>query len=98
MGSAPMIVCRSCGARIQFAETEKGRRMPVDARPNEKGNLHLIVRSEKLPIAVVLNKEAAETYKQEMKPLYVSHFVTCPAAAAHRKRKQLDKERRQGHA
>lgn len=52
--------------------------MPVDAEPNEKGNIELIDRGF---IAAIVHSQpplAAET-------LYTSHFVTCPNAEKHRK-------------
>lgn len=84
-----MIACRSCGARIQFAETENGRRMPLDGKPNGNGNIRLITRAGKAPLAFVLAGEKLATFRNFYPnwPLYTSHFATCPSAAAHRKGK-----------
>jgi hypothetical protein len=75
--------CRSCGARIVWAETISGRRMPVDADPAPDGNLVLAYSSPgAAPMAVVV------TPSQPMlddPPRYLSHFVTCPNAEHHRK-------------
>jgi hypothetical protein len=70
--------CGSCGAKIIWAVTVNDKRMPVDAEPNEKGNIELIDRGF---IAAIVHSQpplAAET-------LYTSHFVTCPNAEKHRK-------------
>lgn len=38
----PAVGCRACGARIQFVETDKGRRMPV----NTDGTSHFATCSD----------------------------------------------------
>jgi hypothetical protein len=100
MMNSPLIVCRSCRARIFFALTEKGRRMPIDAKPTKDGNVQVIERSGQTPVARVLGKHPLELMREmhPNRPLYTSHFATCTSAAAHRKRKQLDKERREHNA
>jgi hypothetical protein len=51
-------------------------------------------------VARVLGKHPLELMREmhPNRPLYTSHFATCTSAAAHRKRKQLDKERREHNA
>jgi hypothetical protein len=76
--------CRSCGAHILWAETVKGRRIPLDAEPTDGGNMTLEDRGRyKPPIATVLVAGAAPNDK----PHYKSHFATCPNAANHRRSK-----------
>jgi len=33
--------CKSCKAKIFFIETSKGKQMPIDADPDEKGNIEI---------------------------------------------------------
>lgn len=68
--------CRSCGAEILWARTGSGRSMPVDVKPVEGGNVQL--RYEKHGLTAVVAPEAPGVK-------YVSHFSTCPEAAAWRK-------------
>lgn len=37
-----MATCKSCGAEIFWAVTQKGKRMPVDTEPREDGNLEIV--------------------------------------------------------
>jgi hypothetical protein len=70
--------CRSCGADLIWCQTEKGKPMPVDAAPDEKGNL--IVWS------------VANTWKCRYAPhnwdgpRHRPHFASCPDAESWRKR------------
>jgi hypothetical protein len=76
--------CRSCGARILWAETVKGRRIPLDAEPADGGNMVLEQRGHhRAPLATVLTGGAAPNDK----PRYKSHFATCPNAQQHRRSK-----------
>jgi hypothetical protein len=82
--------CRSCGAEIVWAVTTEGRRMPVDAQPVDGGNLLLTPADHRRPAgeptATVVGKRAQPTLFGDDGPRYVSHFVTCPDAARHRRR------------
>ena len=65
--------CSKCPAPIAWAFTANGKRMPLDAEPVAGGNI-----------------EIKDGVAQYVKPepgvrRYVSHFVTCPAAAQFRK-------------
>jgi hypothetical protein len=73
--------CRSCGAVIIWAETEKGKSIPIDPTPTEDGNIRLVVREQpQSPIAIVVTKpENRDT------DMFKSHFATCPNASKHRK-------------
>jgi hypothetical protein len=74
--------CRSCGAKVIWTETERGRRMPVDKEASPEGNLLLMHRAGRAPLAVYQTKEALEALAKEgglqQHRLYVSHFATCP--------------------
>ena len=72
-----IVSCRSCGARIIWAFTKDGKRMPVDALPRPGGNLNLI---EKGPIWQV------ELVTPSDELAYESHFATCVDANEWRSR------------
>jgi hypothetical protein len=69
--------CRSCKAAVIWAETEAGKRMPVDAEPSADGNVRLRERDGLAPLAVVL--KVAEVFGKT--GLRTSHFKSCPDAA-----------------
>jgi hypothetical protein len=70
--------CKSCNAEIIWTVTEKGRRMPVDAEQKLGGNIVLRPREYLPPVAFYVKAN-------EHVLAHVSHFVTCPQAAQHRK-------------
>lgn len=76
-----MALCRSCGAHIEWAETERGKRMPVEKAENG-GN---VILQEQLdggtPTAVVVGAG---------KGTHVSHFATCPDAPHWRRKGETD--------
>ena len=77
-----MSVCRSCGAPIVWCVTTAGKRMPVDSDPVENGNLVIVPQEGpwREPLVRVLAKDEVVTEDR-----FVSHFVSCPNAKAHRK-------------
>lgn len=78
--------CRDCPAQIIWTRTKaNGRAMPVDAEPVHGGNVVLTTGTDTTPSAEVLTRD--EVVKREARGVrsFVSHFVTCPAAAARRK-------------
>lgn len=77
--SAAITRCRACEAEIFFAKTERGKWIPIDAKPNLDGNLEIIAGGSPilaLPVAPLL--PPAKRYK--------SHFATCPNAGQFRRR------------
>jgi hypothetical protein len=67
--------CRTCEAPILWAETVKGRRIPLDAQPAHDGNIRLEERGQYVtPLAIIV------TGRVEGVTLYKSHFATCPDA------------------
>ena len=64
--------CRSCGAPIRWAVTERGRNAPLDPEPHPEGNLRVEVRRG-LDRAIVVAPGTEPV-------LYRSHFATCPNA------------------
>lgn len=80
--SADHATCRSCGAPIRWVVTTSGKRMPIDPQPHANGNIVPLVDSDhpsRSPLALVLTAPPVD------KPAWLSHFVTCPNAAAHRR-------------
>lgn len=76
-----MSTCRSCGAEILWAITEKGKPMPLDAAPVEAAD----ARQGLFEIA----HTGEGTFAIPSRPVparFVSHFATCPNADSHRKR------------
>jgi len=69
-------LCATCHAEVDWVVTQSGRRMPIDRKPAENGNIYL-------------SDGGYATYCQgdcpEGKKRYLSHFVTCPHASEHRK-------------
>lgn len=79
-----MAECRSCGARLLWAWTHNGKRIPLDAEPVEDGNVQIIGENEEgEPVVAFLRQDAL---LPPVGPLYVSHFATCPDAQEHRKK------------
>lgn len=70
--------CRSCGARVIWARTEAGKKMPVDATPVRHGNIVLAVEkhdAENDPLAITFSEPLDDGNDR-----FVSHFATCPNA------------------
>jgi hypothetical protein len=73
--------CRSCGQKVIWAVTERGKHMPVDAEPHPAGNITLIPRPDGGATAHVLQK-----FESAGGELYRSHFVICPNASDWRRK------------
>jgi hypothetical protein len=72
--------CRSCSAPIIWAETDAGKRIPVDADPAPDGSLDLTeFRPGEVHAGFVPEDQRAGL------SLHRSHFSTCPDARAWRK-------------
>jgi hypothetical protein len=75
--------CRSCGERILWAETVKGRRIPIDVQPAHDGNIRLEPQGQHAPpLAIVLTGQIENNTQR-----WRSHFASCPNAAQHRRTK-----------
>lgn len=68
--------CRSCGAEIVWAYTERGRRMPLSVASLER---RFVITGPALDAVDDPTVSYVETY--------VSHFADCPNADKHRKPK-----------
>lgn len=87
-----MSTCRSCGAPVLWAVTPNSKAIPLNPEPVENGNLVLDAPHPMLGAG----GEGHGTGPRLARPpqldddpdgaRYVSHFVTCPNAALHRKR------------
>lgn len=67
--------CRSCGARIKWIKTTKGKKMPVDPKPVSVYDL------ENDDILVFEDGEVRQVGKCGRLDFgYISHFSTCPGA------------------
>lgn len=72
-----MAICRSCEAPVIWTVTTTGKKMPIDEQPSPRGNL--------VYVEGVARASTAEDQRLR-RPLYTSHFATCPDAARHRRR------------
>ena len=70
-----MSKCRSCGAPIEWAVTDAGKMIPLDADPVPEGNL-----------VVEAGKSRARTVDDPGVVFWRTHFATCPNADEHRRR------------
>ena len=77
--------CRSCGAPIVWTITERGKRMPIDPQPDPAGNL--TITPDPVGIGDGVVPRATFTRDSGDGRRYLSHFTTCPHAAAHRTRR-----------
>ena len=69
--------CRSCGAEIIWARTERGKRMPMDAAPvsNHAQSGVFVLREMENPDGPLV---IAAWGLENTEPHYISHFATCP--------------------
>ncbi|HSS11799.1 MAG TPA: hypothetical protein VLL25_18065 [Acidimicrobiales bacterium] len=79
-----MAKCRSCRARIVWAVTENGKRIPLDEQTTSEGNLERTGQlDDGTPIVRFLAlHEAIPTHPDR----YVSHFASCPDSGKWRRR------------
>jgi len=71
-----MAYCKSCTAPIDWVQTVDGNWIPIDVEPSATGNLVVINGHSQL---------ATDDDRRLRRPLYVSHFATCPQAAKWRR-------------
>ena len=83
--------CRSCKAPIYLALLESGRWMPVDVAPSSSGTIVLSCSADGVVYARVLR---AGEDPPDGGTRRASHFVTCPNASRHRRRRSDGKESR----
>ena len=84
-----MSTCRSCGAEVLWAQSERGRAIPLDPEPSSRGTLVLEFGAERAPFDGILEhvpRVAVRARPGERlgQPRYVNHTVSCPKAPAWR--------------
>ncbi len=77
--------CRSCGAPVYWAETEKGKRMPVDREPRNDGNIALLVVADIFGETRLTASYRKKGEVPQGRFRYVSHFATCSHSASWRR-------------
>jgi hypothetical protein len=78
--------CKSCGAEIEFVEMESGKKNPVNI-PNPTWSAMM---GETVVVKIHGRPGFVMKVPDDGKPLievFTSHFVTCPSAAQHRRKK-----------
>jgi hypothetical protein len=80
-----MNACKSCEQPIRWVKTEQGQPMPLDPEPRPDGNIVLRRLAFEGPLIAHYLAAGEEPAADEER--YVSHFATCPNAAAHRKQR-----------
>lgn len=79
-----MAKCRSCQAKIVWAITENGKKMPIDPTPVRDGNV--IKTGNRVDgleeVHVISSRDVME---DDQRARYTAHFATCPNAKAHRR-------------
>lgn len=83
--------CSSCGARVFWATTTTGKRMPVNTDPSAVGNVQLFMgydANEQRPYvaASVLHRNQIPGARAAGQTLRTAHFRDCPDANRHRRR------------
>lgn len=93
-----MPLCGKCKAKIEFyPNMATGRPMPLDAQPNERGNVELVEHNGKtwarvIPMAELEDDGVASDPEDNAPgcapkprgPRFLSHFASCSEAAFYR--------------
>lgn len=66
--------CKSCGAKMMWAVTENGKRIPLDLDPVSNGNMILVHGPDRSVVTAHYLKKDEETTEDR----YTSHFASCP--------------------
>lgn len=69
--------CRQCQRPLILALTARGRRQPLDAAPNEDGNV--LAYQDDRQVWHARSLSAGAVPQKPWEDLYMPHFVTCPA-------------------
>jgi hypothetical protein len=77
--------CQLCEQRIEWKTSVSGLRIPLDPQPNPLGTLRLLTSGH---VQVIPVEERGTL--TEPRPRYMSHWQSCPAAAAARQGKPRD--------
>ncbi len=78
--------CNACGEEIMWVRTEKGKSMPIDAEPGGNADKARFVKLRTMrvdgKIVGVVRYLWGRELEDNTRPLYASHFDTCPRKAA----------------
>lgn len=73
--------CRSCKAPVIWARTKGGKYIPLDAKPDAKGNVAVVERTDHdgcVAYDAVMRKVGTTQPTLGFEPLYMPHHATCP--------------------
>jgi hypothetical protein len=76
------VECRSCKALMFWVITARGKKMPVDAKPDPNGGFVLTLKAEDGQLHADAYAPTESSHQRRNR--YTSHFATCPNSAAHR--------------
>lgn len=70
-----------------WAETSRGKRIPLDQQPVHDGNMRIVERPGLIPLAFSLKElEGFTDTSKASAETFVSHFATCPQSKNWRKK------------
>lgn len=69
--------CHRCHEAVWFAETAKGKTIPVNTWATNKGKLWPLDPTANKPLVIFIKKDDPETTPPPGAKLYLSHLVTC---------------------
>jgi len=75
--------CRSCRADIVWAQTERGKLMPLAAEPYTGDDPRGLFVFRRHGDSIYVVAATPDAFPGE--PVYRSHFATCPNAGEHRR-------------
>lgn len=75
--------CRTCHGKVRWATVDpSGKKMPLDPYPEADGNVYT-VQASPLVVRVARHRDSIPAGVKRWR----AHFVTCPTAPRHRKRR-----------
>lgn len=80
-----MAECRSCGAAILWARTERDKPIPLDAEPDPAGRI-VFVSGDTVRVLRKDEEPPSHALVPRKGQRYTSHFATCPNAEQHRRK------------
>lgn len=86
-----LAACRSCGRTVRWVITLDGQPMPLDPVPDTDGTIVPVYVDDATPGAPRVVRAQVLTCRQALlaraagRPVWRSHFATCPHADAHRR-------------
>ena len=82
--------CKSCGAKIVWIKTTRGKQMPCNAeqvqyQENKRGSALIVTKDGDVVRGNIIDDKQTSLVPVVDGVGYVSHFATCPNAARHRR-------------